>query len=100
MIPEPASDRPTTQLAPGWLPLSGVAQGVTARLRECDLQDSDRDLLTGLGLIADRRFLVCKTGSPCIVQVRGVRVGLSRAIAERLLVELVDESLPASSLEQ
>jgi len=77
-----------------WLPLTVIPGGTAARLRESDLGNSDRDLLTALGLTPDCRLTVCKTGSPCIVEVRGVRVGLSQAIAERLLVEPVDESAP------
>lgn len=83
--------RTTSRQIDGWLPLSGVPEGTIARLRASDLADSDRDLLTGLGLIRDRRLMVCKTGSPCIVEVRGVRVGLSERIARRLMVEPVDE---------
>ncbi len=85
--PTPAASRRSAD----WLPLNGVPEGTSARLRASDLSDSDRDLLTGLGLIPDRRLMVCKTGSPCIVEVRGVRVGLSERIAERLMVEPVDE---------
>jgi Fe2+ transport system protein FeoA len=94
MIPAEPPTSPRLDRLPSrvshWLPLSGLAEGSTARLRASHLEDSDRDLLTGLGLIPDRPLLVCKTGSPCIVEVRGVRVGLSTAIAERLLVEPVD----------
>jgi len=85
------SEQPTSPLSDDWLPLAGLPEGTTARLRESDLQDSDRDLLTALGLSPDRALVICKSGSPCIVEVRGVRVGLSEAIAERLLVEPIDE---------
>ena len=75
-----------------WLPLTVIPGGTAARLRVSDLHRCDRDLLTALGLTPDCRLKVCKTGSPCIVEVRGVRVGLSEAIAERLLVEPLGEA--------
>jgi len=76
--------------------LSGLAEGTAARLRESDIHDSDRNLLTALGLTPARRFRVCKTGSPCIVEVRGVRVGL----AERLRVVPIIEPAPDRSAEE
>jgi Fe2+ transport system protein FeoA len=93
---DPLTSLPLPSRLAHWLPLSGLPEGTTARLRDSDLEDSDRDLLTGLGLVPDRSLVVCKTGSPCIVMVRGVRVGLSTAIAERLLVEPID--LPPAEL--
>ncbi len=89
---QPASRRFPSPRPDAWLPLTLVPEGTTARLRASDLRDSDRDLLTALGLTPDRRLFVCKTGSLCIVEVRGMRVGLSEAIAERLMVEPVDDS--------
>ena len=44
----------------------------------------------------ERRLQVCKTGSPWIIEVRGVRVGLSREIAESLWVEPIDDSTPGA----
>lgn len=86
----PTDPQPSSR-SEDWLPLTVVPGGTAARLRQSDLHTCDRDLLTALGLIPDCCLKVCKTGSPCIVEVRGVRVGLSEAIASRLLVEPVVE---------
>lgn len=85
------TDTRSSHCSDSWLPLTDLSEGASARLRASDIAASDRDLLIGLGLAPDRRFSVCKTGSPWIIEVRGVRVGLSSAIAERLLVEPLDE---------
>lgn len=96
ILVQPPANRSASPESDDWLPLTVVPGGTAARLRESDLHNSDQDLLTALGLTRDCHLMVRKTGSPCIVEVRGVRVGLSEAIAERLMVEPVDE--PSSEL--
>jgi Fe2+ transport system protein FeoA len=66
--------------------LSHLAEGQTARLHGADLSPHDCALLRALGL-TDRCVLrICKVGEPCIVQVRATRIGLSRSVANGILV--------------
>ena len=43
-----------------------------------------REVLRAMGLAGNSPVRVCRQGEPCIVEVRTTRVGLARAIAERL----------------
>jgi hypothetical protein len=55
-------------------------------LHGAELAARDCALLRAIGL-TDRCLLrVCKIGEPCIVQVRATRIGLSRAVADGILV--------------
>jgi len=68
------------------VPLTDLAAGEQAWLLRVDLPGEDRALLDALGLVAPCRFRLCKSGDPWILQARGTRVGLSEAVARRLLV--------------
>lgn len=70
---------------PTAVPLTTVAAGVSVRLHAVQCADS-RPHLRALGLVDASKFRVCKTGDPCIVQVRTTRIGLSRTIAAQVLV--------------
>ncbi len=70
-----------------WPSLTSLAEGTEARLRDSAVSEADQALLTALGLVQDRRLLVRKIGAPCIVEVRGIRIGLAEPIAARLKVE-------------
>jgi len=66
--------------------LSELVAGQTARLHGADLNPQDCALLRAIGL-TDRCVLrICKIGEPCIVQVRATRIGLSRSVAEGIMV--------------
>jgi Fe2+ transport system protein FeoA len=67
------------------VPLTTVRVGAVATLHE--VRDSaSRPFLRALGLTDACRLRLCKTGDPCIVQVRNTRIGLSRVVAEQLYV--------------
>jgi Fe2+ transport system protein FeoA len=67
------------------VPLTAVRSGVVSTLHE--LRDPEsRPFLRALGLTDACRIRLCKTGDPCIVQVRTTRIGLSRVVAEQLYV--------------
>lgn len=68
------------------LTLMDLHPGDLCRVRLCDLERSDRALLGALGLGGRSPLRLCKTGNPCIVEVRGTRIGLAEAVARRLLV--------------
>lgn len=66
--------------------LSDLPAGAVARLHAADVPGEDRALLRALGLTERCRLRLCKAGEPCIVEVRATRIGLSRIVAEHLLV--------------
>lgn len=72
--------------APGPIRLSELATGETARLHQTELDASTVRLLSALGLTPSSEFRLCKAGEPCIIQVRSTRIGLSRGVADRILV--------------
>jgi Fe2+ transport system protein FeoA len=74
--------RPTLRPA---VPLTAVPAGATATLHEVRDAES-RPFLRALGLVDACEIRLCKTGDPCIVQVRATRIGLSRVVAQQLYV--------------
>lgn len=68
-------------------PLSALHPGSSARLSGSDgLALHEVALLRALGLTDRSVVRVCKAGDPWIVQVRSTRIGLSDAVARKLLV--------------
>jgi Fe2+ transport system protein FeoA len=70
----------------GPIALSALAVGSFARLHEARLDAESAGLLRALGLSSTRELRLCKAGEPCIVQVGGTRIGVSRDVASRILV--------------
>lgn len=68
------------------VPLTRLRAGDRGRLHTTSPVVGDREVLHALGLTESCRFRVCKAGDPCILQVRCTRVGMSAAVARRLLV--------------
>jgi Fe2+ transport system protein FeoA len=66
--------------------LTKLAAGQTARFHEARLDDQSIGLLRALGLSETQPFRVCKAGEPCILQVDGTRIGVSRVVASTLYV--------------
>jgi hypothetical protein len=66
---------------------------------ESRLAPGDASMLRAMGLCLHATVRMCKAGSPCIVAVAGVngqchcggscRIGLARALAERIFVRAV-----------
>jgi Fe2+ transport system protein FeoA len=83
----PLSVRPQLQHAVAApVRLSDLAPGRRARLLKASLAPQDCALLSALGM-TDRCVLrICKVGEPCIVQVQSTRIGLSRAVADGIMV--------------
>ena len=74
------------QPGPATVRLSELAAGRIARLHTADLAPQDCALLRAIGM-TDRCVLrICKVGEPCIVEVRSTRIGLSRSVANGILV--------------
>jgi Fe2+ transport system protein FeoA len=61
--------------------LSDLRVGALARFHEARLDPASCNLLRALGLTKSCQLRLCKAGSPCIVQVRSTRIGLSKAVA-------------------
>jgi Fe2+ transport system protein FeoA len=79
---QPKPSRPAAEP----IPLSQLAAGKVVRLHAADLSPQDCALLGALGM-TDRCVLrICKVGEPCIVQVQSTRIGLSREVADGILV--------------
>lgn len=66
--------------------LSDLRVGSRARLHEARLDAASSNLLRALGLTNACQLRLCKTGEPCIVQVRATRIGLSQAVAGGIYV--------------
>jgi Fe2+ transport system protein FeoA len=66
--------------------LSTLATGTVARIHDPQLDPESTSLLRALGLSVSRRFRLCKTGEPCILQVGATRIGVSKTVAARILV--------------
>ena len=75
---------PATAAAP--IPLSDLRAGTTARFHDSRLDRDMTRFLRAIGLTRTSEFRICKTGEPCIVQVRSTRIGLSRALAGQIYV--------------
>lgn len=78
-----ADGRPTR------IPLSQLARGQRAQV-ECSALDSlpseHRCLLAAMGLGETCEVRVCRSGSPCIVQIDQTRLGLARSVADKIMV--------------
>ncbi len=72
--------------SPAPVRLTRLDAGERGRLHATRLVDGDREMLRALGLAERSRFRVCKAGDPWILKVRGTRVGISDAVARRILV--------------
>ncbi len=68
--------------------LSKLPAGAEATIVGAELPPCDAALLDAMGLAEQSPLLVVRQGEPCIVQVRGTRVGLTAPIANRILVSL------------
>ncbi|HWB15618.1 MAG TPA: FeoA family protein [Vicinamibacterales bacterium] len=66
--------------------LSDLAAGRTARMHAATLTPQDCALIRALGLTDRCLMRICKVGEPCIVQVHATRIGLSRTVADGILV--------------
>jgi Fe2+ transport system protein FeoA len=66
--------------------LSALRKGASGRVHESQLDEDSVGLLKALGLSVSRSFRLCKTGEPCILQVGSTRIGVSKAVAARILV--------------
>ena len=74
--------------APRTVPLCQLRSGESARLHATDLGCEECELLRAMGMTEECRLKVCRSGSTYIVQVNATRLGLSGAIARRIMVAI------------
>ncbi|MSR28852.1 MAG: ferrous iron transport protein A [Phycisphaerales bacterium] len=71
------------------IPLSRLARGQKAMI-ECSalagLPNDHRCLLEAMGMGESCQVRVCRPGSPCIVQIDQTRLGLSKSVADMIMV--------------
>lgn len=77
------------------IPLTALVPGNRGRLHAAG-DAGHGALLAALGLSRRARFVVCQTGDPWILQVRGTRIGLAEAVAATLMVVLEVVAAPPS----
>jgi len=75
-----------TPVAVAPISLNDLPVGAVARLHEAQLDPEACHQLRSLGLTGSCQLMLCKTGEPCIVQVRSTRIGISRAVARHIFV--------------
>lgn len=84
-LPTPSSPA-STGSSPAAVRLTQLSDGSVARFDHAEIAEDDHALLRALGLTNRSIVRICKAGEPCIVQVRGTRIGLSRVVADGILV--------------
>lgn len=77
---------PAPDTAAAAVPLTSLAPGQMCTLHAAHVDRGCGELLRALGLTDRCRLRLCKVGEPCIVQVRATRIGLSRLVADAILV--------------
>jgi len=76
---------------PRVVPLTQLPRGCCGVVAESAFDADDAEQLRCMGLRPSAEIRVCRMGEPCIVALRdgcglGCRIGLSRKLAERLMV--------------
>lgn len=85
------------------VPLTSLSRGQRAVIREARMPADDAALLRAMGLCDCALLTVARAGEPCVVTVTGIdgaeckchraggcRIGLSRAMAERIFVSVLN----------
>ena len=74
---------------PKTVPLTRLRDGERGWLHATELCCEDCELLNAMGLTDQCEIRVCQSGEPCIVQVNATRLGLSGALARKIMVSTV-----------
>src|SRR5262249_36095992 len=67
------------------IPLSQLRRGERAIVEITALDDHESRLLSAMGLVDKAEVRVCRAGTPCIVQIEATRLGISAAMAAKIL---------------
>lgn len=96
MVSSPAAtNAPLAETQP--VPLTLLRAGARATVHYREMGCEDCELLNAMGLTDRCTLRVCQAGSPCIVQAGGTRLGLTRPLAQRILVIPGDRESAAAS---
>lgn len=91
---DPASDARHEHL----VPLSTLRPGSRATVCERRVACDECEVLAAMGLTDACELRVCRSGSPCIVQIASTRLGLSAAVARNILVRCADGHGPVAAV--
>ena len=69
------------------VPLSTLPAGTCALVARAVMPGEEGELLAAMGLTARCPLRVCRAGDPCIIEVASTRLGLSAAMARKVLVQ-------------
>jgi len=70
----------------GPIPLTELRVGAKAHVHTADVDAPTARYLCAIGLTGSCALRLCKAGEPCIIQVRSTRIGISKHVANRILV--------------
>lgn len=86
--PNDAARNDTSQYSAGTsvrIPLSQLRRGERAVVDTRDLPEAESKLLAAMGMGERCEIRVCRAGTPCIVQIQAIRVGIGREVADRII---------------
>jgi Fe2+ transport system protein FeoA len=77
--------------------LSQLRPGQVGVVRSAGVGEQDAALLGAMGLCCNAKVRLCRAGEPCIVAISsgrgaGCRIGLSRPLADKIVVDLVADA--------
>ena len=70
--------------------LSQMQAGDCGRIHSTAFGSDESELLRAMGICEDCNLRVCRSGSPCIVQVNATRLGLSAVMSCKIVVAVED----------
>lgn len=80
---------------PARIPLSVLRSGDRAVVQFDALAPDEAQLLEAMGLPERSEIRICRSGSPCIIEVAQTRLGLSASVACRIYTSPCGEDCPA-----
>ena len=88
--PYPAPERAAPAAEPRTVLLSQMRAGDCGRIHSTAFTSDESELLRAMGMCEDCNLRVCRSGSPCIVQVNTTRLGLSASMARKIVIAIED----------
>lgn len=78
---------PAAFVPPPSVPLDSLSAGESAVVSHVEASDDDMRRLMTLGICTGRRVELVQCGNPMIVRIFGSRLGVSRRLASRVMVQ-------------
>ncbi len=85
----------TPNTTPARVPLSVLRSGDRAVVEFDALARDEAQLLEAMGLSDHTEVRICRSGSPCIIEVAQTRLGLAASVAHRIYATPCGEECPA-----